>query len=105
MTERRRDPRISLSRSVKLRCDQTGARYLAGLTRDISAGGALLQLDYPSRLTTGQRVQIGVVRYPQQPLLRHQELMEAVIVRSFGHGVTQHVAVAFKNKQALALAS
>ena len=102
--DRRREARTRLIRPVKVRCDQSGARYLAGTTQNVSPDGAMLQLNYPSRLALGQRVRIAIARHRSQSLLNAHEMMDATIVRSLGHGRTQHVAIQFRQAQSLAKA-
>ena len=58
--ERRRDPRIPANHPVKLKCEQIAGKYIPGTTQDISDGGAMLTLQHPRLLTTGQKVQIGI---------------------------------------------
>jgi hypothetical protein len=101
--ERRRDARLALQRPVKIQCAQTG-RYLAGRTRDLSAGGALLEVDHPSLLVAGQRLRVGVGWTSQQMLLRQDDLAQATVVRSLALGATQTVAVCFDQRQQLAAA-
>ena len=87
--ERRRDPRISASHLVKLKCEQTAGKYIPGTTHDVSDGGAMLMLDHPRLLTTGQKVQIGIFSNPARGMLKSEEFVEATIVRSLGHGETR----------------
>lgn len=100
--ERRRDPRISTHRPVKVKCEQTVGKYIAGTTDNISDGGAMLMLDYPRLLTKGQKIQIGIAAYPTTGMLLAEEFIEATIVRSLGHGETQHVAVRYERPQRFA---
>lgn len=102
--ERREDTRTALARPVKLQSDRTAARYLAGWSRDISAGGMLIELTGQARFEPGQRVQVGVAVTPRQALLRRRQMVEAVVVRSLGHGERQHLALRFTERQRLALA-
>jgi c-di-GMP-binding flagellar brake protein YcgR len=100
--ERRRDPRIPASHQVKLKCEQSAGKYIPGTTHDVSDGGALLMLDHPRLLTKGQKVQIGIFNDPTQGMLISEEFVEATIVRSLGHGETQHVAVRYARPQRFA---
>lgn len=100
--ERRRDPRISASHQVKLKCEQTAGKYIPGTTHDVSDGGALLMLDHPRLLTKGQKVQIGIYNDPTRGMLLSEQFVEATIVRSLGHGDTQHVAVRYARPQRFA---
>jgi len=100
--ERRRDPRIPANRQVKLKCEQTAGKYIPGTTHDVSDGGALLKLHHSRLLTTGQKVQIGIITSPVQGMLTTEDFVEATIVRSLGHGETQHVAVRYARPQRFA---
>lgn len=100
--ERRRDPRIPANHPVKLKCEQTAGKYIPGTTHDVSDGGAMLMLHYSRRLATGQKVQIGIVSNPTRGMLLTEDFVEATIVRSLGHGDTQHVAVRYAHPQRFA---
>lgn len=101
-SERRKDARIPLARPVKLRCVDTG-RYLAGQTDNLSASGALLEVNHPSLLVPGQRLQVGIAWGRGQTVIDSGSLAEAIVVRSFGLGTTQRVAVHFSHRQEMAL--
>ena len=101
-TERRRDARIPLSRPVKLRCIETG-RYLAGQTDNLSASGALLEINHPSLLVPGQRIQVGIAWGRGQAVIDSGSLAEATVVRSLGLGNVQRIAVQFSHRQEMAL--
>ena len=100
-SERRREARREVSQPVKVQCLETG-RYLTGRTRNLSAGGALLEVLHPSLLVPGQRLRVGVARNDRQALLTSSEMAEATVVRSLGLGGTQSVAVSFAHPQELA---
>ena len=100
--ERRHDARLPLTRPAKVQCLTTG-RYLAGRTRNLSAGGALLEIDHPSLLVPGQRLRVGVARTKQDVVLAAEEMTPATVVRSAGLRGTQTVAVQFDRRQQLAL--
>ena len=101
--ERRRDARIPLSKPVKVQCAHTG-RYLRGRTDNLSASGALLEIEHPSLLVPGQRLKVGIAWNRSQTVLEQGGLAEAVVVRSLGHGESQRVAVRFAQRQTLAIA-
>ena len=100
-SDRRRDTRLPLDRPVKVQCLHTG-RYLAGHTRNLSAGGALVGIEQPSLMIPGQRVKIGVAHTKQDVVLSHEGMAEATVVRSMGHRGRQTVAVMFDQRQELA---
>jgi hypothetical protein len=100
-TERRREARLEVSQPVKVQCLETG-RYLAGRTRNLSTGGALLEVLHPSLLVPGQRLRVGVARNERQAILASRDMAEAIVVRSLGLGGSQNVAVCFAQPQQLA---
>jgi c-di-GMP-binding flagellar brake protein YcgR len=57
--DRRRDPRTPLTRPCKVR-PLSSLRYNAGLTADVSASGALLELAGPRALREGDEVEVHV---------------------------------------------
>ena len=100
-TDRRQGRRISTSRPAKLRCLQTG-KYIAGQTRNVSATGALLEVDRPSLLVRGQRIEVGIAWSRRNAVLRSgEDLVAATVVRSLGLGRIQHVAVQFDQAQSV----
>ena len=101
-SERRHDARFQMQRPAKLQCLETG-RYIAGSTGNISACGALLTLQHPSRLLPGQRVRLGVAWTRQNALLAADAMIEATVVRSIGFGQHQQVAISFDRQQELAM--
>ena len=92
--------RPSLHPPAKIKCLMTG-RFLAGRTVNVSAGGAMLQVDHPSLLVPGQRVAIGMADTQQDVILRSEDMSEATVVRSIGVKGAQTVAVQFDQRQAL----
>ena len=98
--DRRQGRRHPISRPVKLRCLITG-KYMVGRTCNISASGALLEIDQPSLLISGQRLAVGVAWTRQQSLLYKDDMTHATVIRSLGLGRIQHVAVQFDQAYAL----
>lgn len=101
LIERRRDARLAVERPIKLQCAQTG-RYLSGRTSNLSASGALLEVDHPSLLVPGQRLRLGIAWDNQRAILESPALAQATVIRSSARGATQHVAVRFDQRQELA---
>jgi len=99
--ERRRDARLPLDRPVKVQCLHTG-RYLAGHTFNLSASGALVEIEHPSLMIPGQRIKVGVAQTKQNVILQSEEMADATVVRSMGHRGRQTVAVMFDHRQELA---
>lgn len=98
--ERRRHDRLALARACKLRA-QRDLRYQPARTRDISAGGALLELDSPRPLAEGQSIAIAI-DFAGRSLLTQEQVVEAKVVRA-GPVLNrrQTVAVAFRDAIAM----
>ena len=103
MMERRRYARLSLERPVKVRCLTTG-RYFAGNTQNLSSGGALIHVEHPSVMISGQRIRVGIAQNPRQVLLTDQDFSDATVIRALGMGDSQQLAVQFDHLQQLAAA-
>lgn len=99
--ERRRSPRLRCEKPVKVRCGVTG-KYLAGETVDLSDGGCLMRLDRRVIVESGQAVRVGIAHRQLQSLILADDMVEGRIVRRFGHGDAQHVAVSFESSTSLA---
>ena len=98
MKERRRDLRTPLDRPIKLQSALSG-RYCAGRTRNLSHGGALLQIDHPSLLTNGQHVNLGIGQSDHQAILHADQMMDATVRRCLALEGKQHVAIQFDQRQ------
>ena len=80
------------------------ARYLSARTADVSAGGALLEIDTTRPLIEGETVEIGVA-WTGSGLLSTRDLVSARVVRTDPlHDNRQQVAVKFARVQAPAAA-
>lgn len=99
--ERRRTRRVIVERPVKLCRFGSEARYFAGRTYDLSAEGALIELDQPASLGPGQMVRLAIALHRQQGLVRREQMREATVVRSLVHGGRPRVAVRFADAIAL----
>ncbi len=100
-SERRVDARTMLKRPIKVRCGTTG-RSFGGQTVNLSASGALLEIDHPVRLVAGQPIRVGIAWTRRDVVLEAANLMEARVVRNLGIGGVQKVAVEFAQRQELA---
>ena len=94
-TERRAAPRTQLIRPVKLRQEAGGWRYLPGQTADLSTLGARLDVDSPTPLRPGHRIELAIADAPQAAILSAEGLIPATIVRSTWHADRQEIAVRF----------
>lgn len=101
INERRRETRFPVIRPVKLRCVESG-RFLAGKTSNVSAGGALLELDSAARVTPGQRLEVGIAWNAGQALLSASSLTAATVIRAQPLNRRQRVALRFDHPQELA---
>ena len=76
------------------------ARYLSARTADVSAGGALLEIDTTRPLIEGEDIEIGVA-WTGSGLLSTRDLVTARVVRTSPmHDNRQKVAVRFARIQA-----
>ncbi len=78
--ERRAFERLNLERPCKLYIPRIG-RYLAGSTWNLSADGALLQLDRPVPLEPGDRLFVGIALTRRQPIFCSADMIEASVTR------------------------
>ncbi len=92
--DRRQYHRRALDQPVKLRCDRVPNRYLGGRTRNVSAGGALLELSYPIRLRAGDRLELWFAERAVA-LLREDARRAGVVVRATAAEAGQALAIAF----------
>lgn len=102
--ERRRNKRFRIARDGKVFLP--GPRqYLAAQTRDLSVGGALLEVETDRPLATGDAVQVAVAS-TDSPLVRDDALVHAVVVRAESLGARrQAVAVRYTGARAAARAA
>ncbi len=99
--ERRVHARQSLARPCTLFRRRT-QRFAAALTRDISAGGALIEIETARPLVEGEMIDVGIAWSPS-PVLSSSALVEAKIVRVLQCDAThQVVAVRFDRSDVLA---
>ncbi len=78
--ERRDHERVNQARPCKLYLPATGS-YVAGATANVSAGGALLEINRSETPGPGDRLFLGVARNRGQALLAAGEMTEAEVVR------------------------
>jgi hypothetical protein len=79
--DRRDAPRVSLNRPCKVFNPRTG-KYIAGTTRNVSAGGVSIVLHRPVELEAGDVLHLGIARKRRQALLRSDDMVEVEVVRS-----------------------
>jgi hypothetical protein len=93
-TERREFERLDLQRPCKL-YDPASRKYLGGQTRNVSGGGALVELSRPLRLEPGSTVHLGVAYRRRDAVLHGREMIEGRVVRSLHGPETSIVAVRY----------
>lgn len=94
-SERRQHARYPVQRLVKLRLPGSG-RFWNARTCNMSAGGAMITLDYPARLQSDDTLQIAIPRHDGQAVIHNDQLFDAQVIRNLGHDGVQHVAVQFE---------
>ena len=99
--ERRQDARSEVEKPVKIRCLRSG-RYLSGRTRNLSAGGALIEISDPHRFAPGQRIKLGIAWNRRQTVLDSHALIDSVIIRNLALGGLHQIALRFEHRQELA---
>lgn len=77
---RRKHTRLPLNCGVKV-YDPFSRRYRAGVTRNVSAGGALLELHGSLYARPGQRLDVAVDWTGSRPLVPSAEMASAIVVR------------------------
>ncbi len=102
--ERRRHERTALERPCKVLHAPT-LRYMVARTRDLSPGGALLEVCQQRRLGVGDRVDI-LVDWASRGLVNRETMLGARIVRLGDcDGDRQQIGVAFERELAVTLAA
>lgn len=79
--ERRETDRYDYARPCKVYVPRM-EKYFAGVTWNISEGGALVQLNTPMHLERGERVLVGIAAKRRDALLKSDEMLEASIARA-----------------------
>lgn len=79
--DRRIHSRLPLAQPCKIHDSHSG-KYIAATTRDISMGGALIEVSRLVSLKPGDTLHLGVAMKRRQGLLRCNEMMKAQVTRS-----------------------
>lgn len=104
-SDRRQFARQSMEdRPAKVRRSVDG-RYLPARTVDLSAGGALLKLDWPSQVGVGESLEVTVAAHPREAVVPAKRLQSATVVRKLDYAGRPCVAVAFAEPQTEPLAA
>jgi hypothetical protein len=78
--ERRRSPRTREARPCKLQ-DERASRFIAATTRDLSAGGVMVEAQWPTNIRPGDRVGVYLAREGALTLLTDEHRTDARVVR------------------------
>jgi len=78
--DRRRHPRVPVEQPCKIHDPHTG-KYIAGCTRDVSIGGALIEVPKLLALNAGETLHVGVALKRRQGLIRCNEMIQAAVTR------------------------
>jgi c-di-GMP-binding flagellar brake protein YcgR len=100
--DRRAHPRHPVNRPAKLRRLADG-RYLPAETVDLSAGGAMLELERASNLQAGETIELAIASHPREAILPASRLRRGRVVRQLGQDRTSYLAIQFAQPQELAL--
>lgn len=102
--ERRRNKRFRIARDGKVFLP-AARQYLSAQTRDLSVGGALLEVETDRPLSPGEAVQVAVAS-TDSALVRDDAMVHAVIVRARAlGGRRQSIAVRYTGARAAARAA
>jgi c-di-GMP-binding flagellar brake protein YcgR len=94
ITERRRHRRFGIERDGKVYSPDT-RQYTPARTRDLSVGGAMLEVDAERPFSAGQRVDIAVAS-TTDGIIRNESMVQAVVVRADAlRGKKQVIAVRY----------
>lgn len=95
--DRRGTPRMQVERLCKVFHEPT-RRYLTGVTRDVSAGGALVTVESPRPLQVGDSIEI-LIAWHHRAILSSSDQIEARVIRTLFEGARQVVAVRFAESE------
>jgi hypothetical protein len=79
--DRRRHQRLNIQRPVKL-FDPNSGKYHLGSTCDLSVSGVLIELTHAIGVRPGDEILLGIAQKRRQPLLRHDDMVRAKVVRT-----------------------
>lgn len=103
-SERRRNKRFRITRDGKIYRPEA-RQYLAAQTRDLSVGGALLEVDAERPFAPGDRVEIAVAS-TDSGVVRDDAMVSAIVVRAVAlGGRRQTIAVRYTGPRQAARAA
>jgi hypothetical protein len=103
--DRRKHTRHPLERPAKLFCPKSG-RFLAGRTRNISAGGVLVEVDVTESIGAGDAILLTIA-FGDRFIVPMTELVPGSIVRTSAAdgSVSIGLAIAYDNSTEMALSA
>lgn len=103
--DRRKHERHPLERPAKLFCPDSG-RFLAGRTRNISAGGVLVEVDGCDPLQSGDEV-LMTIAFGDRFIVPMSELVPCSVIRAVrdGCGANATLAIAYDNATETAISA
>lgn len=102
--ERRQHERLEIKRPCKLLHART-LRYMAAKTRDLSPGGAMLELSHHRPMAIGDHIDL-LVDWDETGIVNTQTMLAATVVRlGVPEGLRQRVGIAFTQEQAITMAA
>ena len=102
--ERRHDPRINVSCPAKV-FNPLNRRYRAARVRNLSGGGALIEMATGDPLTRGDRIELYVDPMQSAGVVDHDEMRPAVLAHVHRAGDRITAGVHFETVSALARAA
>ncbi len=98
VTERRRHRRFGIERDGKVYAPDTRT-YSPARSRDLSVGGAMLEVDCERPFAPGQRIDITVAS-STDGIVRNESMVQAVVIRADAiRGKKQTIAVRYLGAQ------
>jgi len=95
--DRRQSTRVAIDHPCKVFHVPT-RKYLPARSRDVSQGGALIDVFTPRPLVEGDEIEL-LIAWSSKTVLSASEQVRARVVRAAFHGSEQTVAVEFKQSQ------
>ncbi len=92
--DRRVHPRIEFARPCKI-FSPALQRYFLGTTRDLSAGGLLIDVGHVIDIRPGDVLHVGVATKRREQFLRSSDMIEATVIRAMTT-VDDHTTFAVK---------
>jgi len=104
--ERRQDPRMNVTAAVKI-FDPASGKYRSGITRNLSAGGALVEVRGGMLASVGDQIGMAIDFTRAAGVVRHDDLKPVVVTRiaPASTPIARLVAVRFVEQQSVTRAA